>query len=363
MTVVGWDIGGANLKQATADGRAWSLPFPLWQEPQELADQLRRLLRLIDTEISAVAITMTGELADCFATKAEGVEYILKAAEQAAAGRHLVVWSIPTGLVSLSEARKHPLSVAAANWHALATWAVRYAPVLCRNAPESAGLLIDMGSTTTDIIPLVQGRPASRGVTDPTRLQAGELLYTGIRRTPLCAILSEVVWRGQSTSVAAELFATTYDVYLLLGDLPENPADCHTANGQPATRAAAHDRLARMLCADRQELSLDEAVALAGQWARRQEAQIAACVQRVLRTLPHGCQAVILSGSGEFLARRALCHIPELADVERVSLSSAVGPATAEAAAAAAVAVLFHEARSGEKVTLGEPHQVAQSRA
>lgn len=362
MTVVGWDIGGANLKQATSDGRAWSVPFPLWREPQGLAAQLRQLLRLVESEISAVAITMTGELADCFATKAEGVDFILNAAEQAATDLRLAVWSIPAGLVPLSIARSQPLMVAAANWHALACWAVRYVPVLCRTQPPASGLLIDIGSTTTDIIPLVQGRPASRGVTDPTRLQAGELLYTGIRRTPLCALLSEVVWRGQPTPVAAELFATTYDLYLLLGDLPENPADHHTANGQPATRAAAHDRLARMLCADRHELSLDEAIALARQWANRQEAQIAACVQRALHTLPHGCQAVILSGAGEFLARRALCRVPELADVHVVTLSSAVGAATAEAAAAAAVAVLFHEALSGKQVTLGEPNQAAQSR-
>lgn len=361
MTVVGWDIGGANLKQATVDGRAWSVPFPLWQESQGLAAQLRRLLRLVEAEISAVAVTMTGELADCFATKAEGVDFILNAAEEAAAGLRLAVWSIPAGLVPPSVARRQPLTVAAANWHALATWAVRYVPILCRDQPAASGLLIDIGSTTTDIIPLVQGRPATRGVTDPSRLLAGELVYTGIRRTPLCAVLPEVVWRGQSTPVAAELFATTYDIYLLLGDLPEHPADRHTANGQPATRAAAHDRLARMLCADRQELPFDEAVALAGQWASRQEAQIASCVQRVLRTLSGGCQAVILSGAGEFLGRRAVRRVPELTDVHVVRLSSAVGAARAEAAAAAAVAMLFHETLSGEQVTHGSANQAAQT--
>ena len=99
--------------------------------------------------------------------------------------------------------------------------------------------MIDIGSTTTDIIPIVEGSPRTLGLTDVARLQSGELVYTGVRRTPLCAFPASPVWKGQQTPLAAELFATTLDVYLLLGDIPEVGEDCHTANGQPATRAAA----------------------------------------------------------------------------------------------------------------------------
>jgi hypothetical protein len=343
MTVVGWDIGGANLKQSTSDGRAWSTPFELWRHPDRLADHLRSMLARVEASPEAVAVTMTGELADCFATKAEGVAAILKAAQEAAAGCILAVWSTDGTFLDAAAARAMPLKVAAANWHALATWTARWLPAVETESGPTCGLLIDIGSTTTDIIPLIDGRPAARGLTDPERLQSGELLYTGVRRTPLAAILSNVAWRGCSTPVAAEWFATTYDVYLLLGELPEDEQDRYTANGRPATKAAAHDRLARMLCADRWDIPFHEALLLARQWAREQERLIAGCVRRVVNRLPGHCQALILSGSGEFLARRVIREVSELDGVESISLTQRLGAAVAASSAAAAVASLLAE--------------------
>src|SRR5436189_45661 len=104
--------------------------------------------------------------------------------------------------VDTETARRNHLKVASANWHALATLAGQY-------MPEGPGLLIDIGSTTTDVIPLLDGIPIPQGMTDPDRLARHELIYTGVRRTPVCAVTRE--------SVAAELFATTRDVYLVLG--------------------------------------------------------------------------------------------------------------------------------------------------
>src|SRR5438445_198069 len=82
---------------------------------------------------------------------------------------------------------------------------------------EGPALLIDIGSTTTDLIPMDRGTVAARGRSDTERLQAGELVYAGIRRTPLCALATELPFRGIPTGLAAELFASTLDVYLTLG--------------------------------------------------------------------------------------------------------------------------------------------------
>jgi uncharacterized hydantoinase/oxoprolinase family protein len=80
--------------------------------------------------------------------------------------------------------------------------------------------MIDIGSTTTDIIPLDKGRVAVRGRTDTERLRTGELVYAGIRRTPLCALATELpLGQGPPIGLAAELFATSLDVFLTLGDL------------------------------------------------------------------------------------------------------------------------------------------------
>src|SRR6185369_14920618 len=140
-------------------------------------------------------------------------------------------------------------------------------------------LLLDIGSTTTDIIPLLDGNPCPRGRTDVERLQFGELVYTGVRRTPLCTVAPVIPFRDTPCPVAAELFATMLDVYLLLGDIPENAVDCHTANGRPATKSAAHDRLARMLCCDREEFTRDDAEFAARSFAEAQQSQLLAATE------------------------------------------------------------------------------------
>src|SRR5262249_27130143 len=133
-----------------------------------------------------------------------------------------------------------------------------------RFAPRGPALLIDIGSTTSDIIPLRDGVPVPQGLTDPERLATGELVYTGVQRSPICALIAEAPWRGATCGVAQELFATTWDAYLMLGDLPEEPGDEATADGRPATKACAHDRLARMICADRSLFDEQDAVAMSG---------------------------------------------------------------------------------------------------
>ncbi len=186
--VLGLDIGGANLKAAHSDGTARSRPFALWKAPDRLADALRDLLRGWPP-FDRLAVTMTGELCDCFASKREGVLAILAAVRVAAGPTPVAVWRNDGRLVSLDAARADPLPAAAANWLALATWAGRL-------APHRHALLIDVGSTTTDIVPLIDGRPVPGGRTDTERLRCGELTYTGVIRTPLCACSAPTVPRS-----------------------------------------------------------------------------------------------------------------------------------------------------------------------
>jgi probable H4MPT-linked C1 transfer pathway protein len=192
-------------------------------------------------------------------------------------------------------------------------------------------LLIDIGSTTADIIPLLDGRPVPHGRTDPERLRSGELVYTGVRRTPLCALLP---------GAAAEWFATTLDVYLVLGDIPEDAGDRDTADGQPATRVAAESRLARMLCTDVETSTPQERRAVAEQAAKRQTSLLEEAVARVSGRLPLPPRAFVLSGSGEFLARQIL---PRDDGLRVASLARELGPALSTAACAYAVAVLANE--------------------
>ena len=144
------DIGGANLKASHSDGESHVLPFEVWKHPEDLATMLVRLSALFPPADS-VAITMTAELCDCYETKAHGVHEILGAATRAFDGVPLRIWTIEGRFHSIEEVLERPLIAAASNWLALAT-------VAARLVPEGPGVLIDIGSTTTDIIPLLDGR-------------------------------------------------------------------------------------------------------------------------------------------------------------------------------------------------------------
>lgn len=326
MRLLGLDIGGANLKAAQQGGATVVQPFALWKEPARLPAALQQLIAplLCDT----LAVTMTGELCDCFETKHQGVLAILDAVEEVAGGRTVRVWTTEGRFVSVAEARSAPLAVAAANWLALAFLAGRF-------APAGLALLIDVGSTTADVIPLLDGRPVPAGRTDPERLRSGELVYTGARRTPLCALMG--------ADGAAELFATTLDVYLVLGETAETPSDRDTADGRPATRSFAHARLARMLCADVETSTEAERLSLAKSLRERQVQMLAGAIATVAGRLPAAPGSVVLAGSGEFLAAHAADRCRATATARRISLSGALGPGASAAACALAVAVLAED--------------------
>ena len=323
--VLGLDIGGANLKAATATGEAASVPFALWRDPAGLSNALRALLTRLPTA-SRFAVTMTGELCDCFETKREGVAHILRAVTEVAAGRPVRVWSTAGDFVAPDAAET--MAVASANWHTLATFAGRL-------VPTGPALLFDIGSTTTDLIPLIDGVPASHGKTDPERLKSGELVYTGVRRTPVMTIVSP-------GNHAAELFATALDAHLLLGHIPEDPDDRDTADGRPATKAHAHARLSRMLGGDPEITSAVETENLAGYFAGDQLGHLVLTAWRVCLPWSDAPWSWIISGSGEFLARLVLAT-QDTPPIQVISLTDRFGPDLATCAPAYAVAVLAAE--------------------
>jgi probable H4MPT-linked C1 transfer pathway protein len=334
LTLLALDIGGANLKAADGRGYAAARYFPLWQHPEKLAQALSEMLAAAPPH-RALAATMTGELADCFATKAEGVAAIVTALREAADGRDVWIYLTDGRFVAAAEAIANPLLAAASNWHALARYAGRH-------APRGMGLLIDIGTTTSDIIPLVDGEPRAVGRTDPQRLVAGELVYTGVERSPLCAIVRDLPWRGERCPVAQELFATAWDAYLVLGDLPEEPDRENTADARPATRSCARDRLARAICADRTTFDEADALAAAREVAEAQRKDVAEAIRKVVARLPSPPHAVVVSGRGEFLARRVAEGLRP--GVEIVSLSELLGEELSRCATAHALAVLSCEA-------------------
>jgi probable H4MPT-linked C1 transfer pathway protein len=335
--ILGLDIGGANLKAATPDGRAEAVPFPLWKQPEKLPAALAELVARFG-EVNEFAVTMTGELCDCFETKQQGVAAIVNAVLNVSRSWPVRVWSTDGAFLNSNQAKDQWSKVAAANWHALATYAASY-------HPEGPGILIDIGSTTTDLIPIFDGQPIAEGKTDYERLLSFELCYTGVRRTPLCAI--------HGLKGPAELFATTLDVNLLLGFIPENPDDRDTADGRPATRHYAHGRVSRMFGGDATTIPEEYTFSFAEGLFQQQFEWLCHYYESVNQRLRsrHGPAVFhITSGSGEWLARKLSDH-HDCIDVyegdggvvETISLGDRLGPAVAECAPAYAVAVLAKE--------------------
>jgi (4-(4-[2-(gamma-L-glutamylamino)ethyl]phenoxymethyl)furan-2-yl)methanamine synthase len=289
--VIGLDVGGANTKAVWRDGdavRTLSRPFEVWRDRAALTAVLSEVVAALAPEPPArVALTMTAELSDAFRTKREGVAFVLDAAA-AALGDEILVLTSAGELVGLAAARARPLAVAAANWMASAQAVAAIHP---------DALLLDIGSTTADVIPLAGGRVAATGRTDLDRLLAGELVYTGVLRTNLAAIAPRVPVRGRWCPVASELFAISGDVHLIRGQLPPAAYTCPTPDGRPPTVDSARERVARLVCADAEQLEPREIDAIAAYLGEAQLRQLEAAVRR------HALAPIVPLGAGACLAR------------------------------------------------------------
>jgi hypothetical protein len=327
--VLGWDVGGANVKAAVvevgANGRTVhtaSRAFEIWRDKHALPDVLRALAAGLPAA-ELVAVTMTAELSDVFRTKREGVGFVLDAV-LAVSDAPVRVFSTAGEFVDVPTARARPLDAAASNW-------VATAELVARLVPEA--LLVDIGSTTTDVTPVAGGRVLAVGRTDLERLLAGELVYTGAVRTNVAAIVRRVPLRGGDCPVASELFAVSGDVHVLLGSLAPADYTGPTPDGRAPTPELAAERLARVVCADGEMLAPAEIRAIAEAVADAQVEEIAGALQRVARRRPRPAP-VIVTGLGSFLARgaaeRAGMPVQDLADVLKVDVG-AVAPAVAVA--------------------------------
>lgn len=242
-TVIGWDLGGAHLKGArlAAGGRVErivQLPCPLWRGMAELQRALDDAAAALGPA-AAHAVTMSGEMVDLFASRMEGVTSLVAAMRERFEGVRFYAGDV--GLVTADEAAAAGLRLASANWMAAAE-------LVAAGIPNA--LLVDIGSTTTDVVPVRDGSVSAQGRDDATRLAARELVYTGVVRTPVMALAAEVPFEGCSVPLMAELFATAADVHRLAGRLPPGADRYPAADGGEQTEAGSARRLARMIGRD-----------------------------------------------------------------------------------------------------------------
>jgi probable H4MPT-linked C1 transfer pathway protein len=297
MKIVGWDIGGAHVKAVLLQNgeviQVLQQSCPLWKGLDYAAHAIQTMLASFNIQPAEAlhAVTMTGELVDLFPNRQTGVQEIAHLSVRLL-GEQVRFYAAQYGFVALTELSRHAESVASTNWHASAQ---------CVAQSLSQALFVDIGSTTTDLIRIEHGQITTTAFTDAARLQTGELLYTGVVRTPLMALAKAIEFNQQTQYVAAEYFATTGDVYRLTGDLSEDAFSGVTADGGAKTQDACAVRLARMVGWDAEHASLDTWKALAQTYQHIQLNDITMAINRQLNMMQHGATPIVVAGAGTFL--------------------------------------------------------------
>lgn len=297
---LGWDLGGAHLKAALvdADGRAlrvFQQPCPLWRGSAHLEQAIAAVMAGLGDSPLRHTVTMTGELADIFPSRGEGVAHLTQLMADRLGDADLLIYAGRSGLVATHAVLEHLADIASANWHASAAFLA---------ARGAQGLFIDVGSTTADLVVLHHGQLATRGYSDAERMRYDELVYTGAIRMPVMAVAQQLPFSGEWQRLAAEHFATMADVYRLTGELPESYDMADTADGGEKTPQASARRLARMVGRDLQDAPMPQWRQLA--FAVRSQ-QLHLLQFAVERTLSHALlddeAPLIGAGAGRFLVR------------------------------------------------------------
>lgn len=297
---LGWDLGGAHLKAVLVDvdGRALQVfqqPCPLWRGLDTLERAVAAVMAVLNDVPLRHAVTMTGELADIFPNRDEGVQQLTQCMEQYLQAADIRIYAGPHGFVPTTSIGDHLAAIASANWHASAAF-------LADRIGD--GLFVDIGSTTSDLIMLHQGQPEARGYTDAERLRSEEMIYTGVVRTPVMAVAQQLPFAGEWQRVAAEHFATMADVYRLTGELPENYDMADTADGAGKSSEESARRLARMVGCDLADATMQQWRDLAYSVKSQQMRLLQTALERSLsRALLSDEAPLVGAGAGRFLVK------------------------------------------------------------
>jgi len=319
MKIIAMDIGGANIKIFHPDYEYKQYYFPLWKKKNKFMSFLRQLTDQADLNADMYAITMTAELCDCFKDRRNGVKFILNTLKKILDKKNFVT-SLSSGtfknrlkvlsndtnfkLIDIDKAIKFPYNVASANFIATAKYISKF---------EKNAIIIDIGSTTTDIIPIKDGKILAHR-TDFERLKNDELVYTGVLRTNLISISNKIKFKGKNLKISAEYFANTGDVYRCLGKISENEYTSETSDGKGKSTIECMRRIARTVCCDvsdseiykiynaserKSKISKDDVIQIAKYFGAEQIKTINKSVERLEKKYKIKNRLII--GKGKFL--------------------------------------------------------------
>ena len=336
---IGWDIGGAHLKMAHIDssGRVISasqFPAPIWLGLDRLDASFAQAKKYFPQGLTNHSITTTAELSDIFIDRRSGLAELVHIISDTLNGEVIRFYGGNAGWIDIDHTGQYIYEIASANWHATASFVADRI---------KDGILIDIGSTTTDIIPFSQGRLLNQGYTDHERLSQCELVYTGIVRTPVMALVNTLPVNSKNVPVIPEHFATMSDVYRLLGKLQEEDDMMPTADGAGKSTFESARRLARMLAIDVDESEpMEKWKKIATCIADAQQEKIVDALKTVASSMKANKITLVGAGAGRFLARQIAerDHYSYIDFEDILDANEEIKPLAARSAAAVAVAQL-----------------------
>ncbi|MBW9221302.1 hypothetical protein KKP91_03790 [Methanothermococcus sp. SCGC AD-155-M21] len=286
--ILGIDIGGANTKITELKKESYKIHhiyFPMWKNSKKLAELIKKYN---SDDIKKIGVVMTAELADAYKTKREGVEDILNSLRNAFPNKEIYVFDVDGNFLSIEMAKKEYMKVSASNWTATAYFVMK-------NISNNT-ILVDMGSTTTDIIPIKNGKIMAYK-TDLERLMNNQLVYIGALRTPLSFLGNTVEYKNYTTNLSSEYFSITGDINNILDKITDEQYNCDTPDGGPKDKKNCMIRVARVLCSDLEQISEEEIINISSQFYEKLLDNIGYNLDKVSKK--HNLNNIIITGLGE----------------------------------------------------------------
>lgn len=301
--LIAMDIGGANIK--IFDGiECKQYYFPLWKKKDKFKNFLQQLKERWSLYANFYAITMTAELCDCFKNRKEGVKFVLNTFKEVI-GKEIFVLSNDTNfkLLNVDEATKFPYFVASANFIGTAKYISNF---------EKNAIVVDIGSTTTDIIP-IKDKKILAHKTDLERLKNDELIYTGVLRTNVVSVSNSIKFKNKNIRTSAEHFASMADVYKVLEEISDDEYTTETADGKGKSKIECMRRIARIVCSDliededaindtserKSKISMSDVVSVAKYLKNKQIMVINKGIKKIEKK--YGIHKRFILGTGKFL--------------------------------------------------------------